>query len=281
MTAELTSTFQSSVDAGTARLERHWPGLLATGTVGGIDVGLGVFGLFVVQHATGNGMLGSLAFTIGFIALALANSELFTENFLVPVAAVAARRSTPLALLRLWTGTAVMNLVGGWVLMGVIMASSPELRATAVEIGNHHIEVGIGFRSFASAVLGGTIITLMTWMERGTDSMPAKLVAAVAAGFLLAAGKLHHVIVISLEAFAGLQAGAPFGYADWLGMAGWAALGNAVGGLGLVTMLRLVQVGKDVLDEERRRPESQTRGEGNQRSSERGKEAAEAEATPR
>jgi formate-nitrite transporter family protein len=173
VTEELRATFHSSVDAGKARLGRHWPGLLATGVVGGIDVGIGVFGLFVVHHATGNDMLASLAFTIGFIALILANSELFTEDFLVPVAAVAAGRASPVALLRLWAGSAMMNLAGGWVLMAVVMLSSPELRETAVEIGRHPIELGIGATSFASAVLGGTVITLMTWRERGTDSMPA------------------------------------------------------------------------------------------------------------
>ncbi len=281
MTQELTSTFHSSVDAGKARLERHLPGLLATGLVGGIDVGIGVYALFVVEHATGNAMLGSLAFIIGFIALTLANSELFTENFLVPVAAVAARRSTPRALVRLWSGTAVLNLAGGWVLMAIVMAASPDLRSTAVEVGRHPIETGIGATSFASAVLGGTIITLMTWMERGTDSMSAKLVAAAAAGFLLAAGKLHHVIVISLEIFAALQVGAPFGYADWLGMAAWSALGNALGGLGLVTMLRLVQVGKDVIGEERARPGRRTKREDEEAGADAGKEVSESEATPR
>lgn len=50
-------------------------------------------------------MVGSPAFTTGFIALTLANSELFTENFLVPVVAVAARKATPAALIRLWIGT--------------------------------------------------------------------------------------------------------------------------------------------------------------------------------
>ncbi len=281
MTDELTSTFHSSVDAGKARLERHWPGLLATGMVGGIDVGIGVFGLFVVHHATDNAMLGSLAFTIGFIALTLANSELFTENFLVPVAAVAAGRARPVALLRLWAGTAVMNLAGGWVLMAVVMAGSPELRQTAVEVGRHPVELGIGATSFASAILGGTVITLMTWMERGTESMPGKLVAAIAAAFLLASGKLLHVIVISLEGFAALQVGAPFGYADWLGTAAWAALGNAVGGLGLVTMLRLAQVGGGLLAEERRRPGRQTKREVEERRGGGTTGAADAEATPR
>lgn len=99
----------------------------------------------------------------------------------------------------------------------------------------------------------------MTWMERGTDSMPAKLVAAAAAAFLLAAGHLNHVIVVSLEVFAALHGGAPFGYADWLAAAAWAALGNAVGGLGLVTALRVVQVGADVIAEERQRPGDESR----------------------
>ena len=79
-------------------------------------------------------------------------------------------------------------------------------------------------------------------VTHSSDSIGAKLVAAVVAGFLLAAGALNHVIVVSLEMFAALQAHAPFGYADWAGMAAWAALGNTVGGIGLVTVLRLLQV---------------------------------------
>jgi hypothetical protein len=53
---------------------------------------------------------------------------------------------------------------------------------------------------------------------------------------------LNHVIVVSLEMFAALQAGAHFGYLDWLGMSAWFGLGNIIGGVGLVTVLRLVQV---------------------------------------
>jgi formate/nitrite transporter FocA (FNT family) len=102
--------------------------------------------------------------------------------------------------------------------------------------------MGIGWTSFATAVLGGAVITLMTWMERSSETEGAKIVAAVAAAFLLAAGSLNHVIVVSVEMFAGLHAGAPYGYLDWLGIASWAAFGNIVGGIGLVTVLRLVQV---------------------------------------
>src|SRR5213079_3265485 len=102
------------------------------------------------------------------------------------------------------------------------------------------------WRSFAGAILGGAVITLMTWMERSTESVPAKLVAAASAAFVLAAAPLNHVIVVSLEMFAALQYGAPFGYLDWLTIAAWYALGNIIGGVALVTGLRMVQLGRRI-----------------------------------
>jgi len=257
--AELRVTFQATVDEAQRRLSRSWPALFATGAVGGFDVGVGVLALLLVREATGNELLGALAFSIGFIALTLGRSELFTENFLVPVAAVVTRNSTVGATVRLWGGTAVTNLAGGWLFTLLISVGLPELHETAVEVGRHYPELGIGSVSFASAIIGGSAITLMTWMERGTDSVPAKVVAAVAIAFVLASGRLNHAIVISLEMFAALHAGAPFGYADWLGMVLWAALGNLIGGLGLVTVLRLIQVGRTTVLEERDRPTDQPR----------------------
>src|SRR5918999_2197404 len=98
-------TFDRLVDEGQQRLGRSWSGLLATGFLGGLDVGVGVLALLLVERVTHNILLGGLAFSIGFIALTLARSELFTEDFLIPVAAVVAKVSPPLALLRLWVVT--------------------------------------------------------------------------------------------------------------------------------------------------------------------------------
>lgn len=256
---ELRGTFLKTVDEAQRRLSRSWPTLLATGAVGGVDVGVGVLALLLVREGSGNELLSALAFGIGFIALTLGRSELFTENFLVPIAGVVAGKATVGATVRLWAGTAATNLAGGWALMGLVSAGLPELHETAVEVGRHYPELGVGATSFASAVIGGAAITLMTWMERGTDSVPAKLVAVASVAFVLAAGRLNHAIVVSLEMFAALHFGAPFGYADWLRMASWAALGNLVGGLALVTVLRLVQIGRTVVEDERRRPANEPR----------------------
>ena len=55
----------------------------------------------------------------------------------------------------------------------------------------------------------------------------------------------------TLSMFAALIYGAPFGYESWAASAGWAAIGNIIGGIGLVTALRILQAGKQVVKEQR------------------------------
>jgi len=122
-----------------------------------------------------------------------------------------------------------------------------------VRVGLEYVHAGIGWTSLAAALLAGAVITLMTWMELSSEDAVSRLFAALAAAFLLAIGPLSHAVVVSLELFAALHAGAPFGYFEWLKVLGWATLGNVIGGLALVTMLRLVQVGRDKIVQEQRR----------------------------
>lgn len=240
-------TFDRLVDEGRQRLGRSWSGLLATGFLGGLDVGVGVLALLLIEHTTHNILLAGLGLSIGFIALTLARSELFTEDFLVPVTTVVAKSASALSLVRLWIVTTVTNLAGGWVITGLVMAGFPSLRSTAVEAGSFYIELGITWKAFALALVGGMLITLMTHLQHSTDSDGVRLIPATVMGFLLGAGQVNHAIVGSLICFAALQVGAPFGYADWLGLFAFAALGNMIGGLGLVTLLRLLQIPHKVL----------------------------------
>jgi formate/nitrite transporter FocA (FNT family) len=253
MSDGLGSALRETVDEGSRRLQRTWPSLLATGAVGGIDVSIGLLAVLFVLERSGNHLVAGLAFGIGFIALTLANSELFTENFLLPVAAVAAEKATWKDVFRLWAGTASMNLVGGFAMVAMYITAFPRLEESAIELGAHFIERGVGLQGFLGAVIAGIVITIMTWMQSGSDSVGGRLVAAVAAAFMLSYGELGHVIVASLEILAGIIAGAPYGYADWFPLFWQMAIGNLVGGVGLVTILRLVQVGPKRIEAERRR----------------------------
>jgi formate/nitrite transporter FocA (FNT family) len=240
--ARVESSLDRIVEEGEPRLNRGWVALFTTGALGGLDVATGVMALLAVLAATHNHLVAGVAFSIGLITLLLGHSELFTEGFLVPVTVVAAGKARVVDLVRMWGGVLVSNLVGGWIITWLIMRAFPELFPTAMESGRHFVDLGINVRSFCLAVLGGSTITLMTRMQHGTESVPARVVAAIAAGFLLAGLQLNHSILDSLLIFAGLHTGhAPYGYLDWLRWLGWAVLGNMVGGMGLVTLLRLIR----------------------------------------
>jgi formate-nitrite transporter family protein len=255
----LEAAFNRMVDEGTQRLHRSWREVLVTGFFGGTEVAMGVLAYLSVLAATHNPLLAGLAFSIGFLALLLGHSELFTEGFLVPVTTVAAKRAGVGQLFKLWTGTLAANLAGGWVLMCLIMTAFPQLRGVTVESATHYATAPVSAKTLSLAVLGGMVITLMTRMQHGTDSAVAKIAAAIGAAFLLAGLQMFHSILDSLLIFGALFTGdAPFGYLDWLRWFGYTIAGNVVGGLVLVTLLRLLR-SKERLQEERRNAESDRR----------------------
>ena len=238
------------VSEGAQRLHRTWREVLTTGLAGGLEVGTGVLALFAVYAQTQDHLLAGLAFSVGFIALLLARSELFTEGFLVPVTAVVAGRASPRQLGRLWGGTLVANLVGGWAFMWLVVHAFPQYRATAVESATHFVFAPLDLTSVCLAVIAGSTLTLMTRMQHGTTSDVAKIVAAVAGAFLLAGLQMFHSVLDTLIIFAALVAGAPFGYGDWLAWFWYTALLNMAGGLLVVTLLRLLR-SKDLIQAER------------------------------
>lgn len=247
----LEETFTRMIDEGAQRLHRAWREVLVTGFFGGTEVAVGVLAFLAVLEATGNHLLAGLAFAIGFLALLLGRSELFTEGFLVPVTTVVAKRASIRQLLKLWGGTLAANLVGGWLIMYLVVRAFPGLHDQMIESAGHFATAPLSGETAALAVLGGMVITLMTRMQHGTDSVPGKIAAAVAGAFLLAGLQMFHSILDSLLIFGALSTGrAPFGYGDWAVWFGYTVTLNVVGGLVLVTLLRLVRT-KDRLKQER------------------------------
>jgi formate/nitrite transporter FocA (FNT family) len=249
---EIEEAFDRVVEEGHDRLQRPFVSLLSTGVLGGADVAFGVFGYLFVADGTGQKLLAALTFSIGFLALLLARSELFTENFLVPVLSAVARPGQWTRLVRLWVVTLAANLIGALGVTAITVAALPKLDAVAITTGRHYAELGVSWRTFWLAVLAGAVITLMTRMQHASDSLVVKIVPAIAMPFLLVGGELFHSIVDSAFMFAGLTTGhAPYGWGDWAGALGWSIFGNLVGGLGLVTAARLLRVTHRIAEERR------------------------------
>jgi formate/nitrite transporter FocA (FNT family) len=241
---EITTAFHRSVDEGVKRLERPWAPLLATGVVGGLDVSVGVLGLLVVEHETGNRLLGALAFGVGFLALTLANSELFTENFLVPLAGIRrGNRGSWFKLAELWTLSPLFNIVGGGLMILIVTTHGvmPHGTGQAVADAANKFDLNHFLAAFMSAIAAGALITLMTWMVEGQGSMGVRVAVAWIVGALLALGNFNHVIVATLEILAGIRWGAHVPWNTLFTNFGTALLGNMIGGIAFVTINRFSQ----------------------------------------
>ena len=91
---ELEDAFNRMIGEGVQRLHRPWRVVLTTGFFDGTEVAMGVLAYLAVLSATHDPLLAGLAFSIGFLALLLGRSELFTEGLLVPVTTVVAKRAS-------------------------------------------------------------------------------------------------------------------------------------------------------------------------------------------
>ena len=238
-------------EEGKRRLQRPLLELGSTALVAGFDVVFGVTALALASAtlekkfgADVGHLAGSIAFGLAFVFIVVGRSELFTENFLVPIAGLDRRdRMSWLKLAELWTLSPVLNILGGTALILIITvhgvlphgAGNP-LRTTAYELQQNG-----PLAAFMSAILGGALITLMTWLVEGAASMGVRIVTAWLAGALLALGVMNHVIVATLELVFGVRYGANVAYGDVVSNFFVAAAGNMVGGILFVTLTRTGQ----------------------------------------
>jgi formate/nitrite transporter FocA (FNT family) len=225
--------------------------LAATALVGGFDIAFGVAALglahgAVAPHFGGAAaeLAGALAFGVGFVFVVLGRSELFTENFLVPVTGLKREVASWLKLAELWVGTLVLNIVGGAVLT-IILTSHGVLRhgaAVALSEVARHVSGYDPTTTFLSAVVAGALMTLMTWFVEGAaDSAGVRIVMAWIVGALIALGAFSHAIVSTVELVYGMRFDAGTDVGQLLSNLGLSVAGNVVGGLLLVTFARSAQ----------------------------------------
>ncbi len=238
---------------GGERLDRSPFDILVTGFIGGAEVSLG--GL-VAMAVTGSVLavapsaglypalaLGGLAFPIGFLFVILGRSELFTENFLIPVVAVFnSERSIP-SLLGLWALSWAGN-IAACAGMAVLFAQPHALGDTILDGYRAYTAYKLGMPVlglFISAILAGMTMTVLTWLLLAVTHAVGKMLVIYAAGYVLFATNVSHSMVGASLIFVGYHlAGRSLGdVCLWILVA---TAGNLAGGVGFVTLFRLVQV---------------------------------------
>lgn len=243
---------ERAADVGEHRLDRSRFDALITGIIGGVEVSLGGLAAMAVIGSLGEAVphmplyarlaAGGLVFPVGFFFVIMGRSELFTENFLIPVVAVLSRERSVVSLLRMWTMSWLGNVIGCAAiaaLLSVPHAIGDPIVAGYRDYTAYKLSVP-GLGTFVSAILAGLVMTVLTWLMVAIRNPVAKGLAIFAAGFVIFATNVSHAIVGAAILFAGFVHAhhTVTDVAAWLGLA---TAGNLLGGIGFVTMFRIAQ----------------------------------------
>lgn len=243
---------EQAAGEGSQRLSREGRDIFITAVIGGVEVSLGGLAAMTVLGSSmkaipslglyGGLALAGLIFPVGFFFVIMGRSELYTENFLIPVVAILQRQQPLRTLGPLW-GMAWLGNMLGCALMALIV-SVPEAIGKPIIAGyaayaDYKLSLsplGVLF----SALLAGMTMTVLTWLLIALRHPLARITALWAAGYVLFATNMSHTVVGAALIFVGTLPS----HHTWLETAIWVALttiGNTVGGVAVVTFFRYSQ----------------------------------------
>lgn len=234
---------------GRKRLHRPLFESAITGFIGGMSVSFGAVALAWASASAGTNtdlghLLGALAFPVGFIILLVGKSELFTENFFLPVTAVLEREGSLRELSRLWSSTLVFNLVGVLV-FALLISQNGVLDPGPAAALRELAEKKIGFSlstAFIKAIFAGWLMTLLTWLLVAAEGFSSKLLLIWIMGTLIVLGEFNHVIISAAEIWIAILLDADVSVPQWFFRNFLPALfGNLLGGVVFVTLFHYVQ----------------------------------------
>lgn len=237
---------------GSERLDRSDLGILVTAIVGGGEVSIGALASMTVLGATLDAFptvglytglaLAGLVFPVGFLLVIMGRSELFTENFLIPVVAVFKTERTPGSLVWLWALSWIGNMIGciGTAVLLLVPESvgTPILHGYAAysDFKLNMPPTGV----FVSAMLAGGVMTTLTWSLLSVQHTVGRMLLIAAGAYVLMAVNMSHSVVSASILLVGVR----MTQHSLVDVAVWlltATAGNLVGGIGLVTLFRLAQ----------------------------------------
>lgn len=237
---------------GARRLERPLLGDAITSFIGGLSVCFGAVAMAAAAASVSGNLgessmallIGALAFPVGFVILLVGKSELFTENFLLPVTGVLENRGTVRQLASLWGVTLGGNLLGALVFAWLVSQGDVLGSGTVIELrslAQHKVDYDF-MTAFVKAIFAGWLMTVLTWLLIAGEGMGARLFMIWMIGTLIVLGQFNHVIISGAEIFMAMLTGASITPGEWFNRNFVPALlGNMAGGLFFETMLQYVQ----------------------------------------
>jgi formate-nitrite transporter family protein len=239
---------EQEITAGLTELERPAAALLLSGLSAGLDVSLGLL-LMAVMRTLTEGVLSkpvseilvAMMYASGFLFVVLGRTELFTEHTTLAVLPVLDGRASLKQLLRLWGLIYIANQAGAAAFAAFLAFLGPHLGVIEPRVFGD-IASGLvdhpGWVILLSAVLAGWLMGLLSWLVAASRDTIGQIFIVGLVTTAIGLCHLHHAVAGTAEVLAGVFSGRGATMADFGKFLLWATLGNVIGGIVFVALLK-------------------------------------------
>jgi formate/nitrite transporter FocA (FNT family) len=252
--------FHEQVQTGLAEHNRSPGGLLVSAIAAGLEVGFTLFLAGIVLTLFYDKLDSpalhiwlALAYPIGFIFVVIGRSELFTEHTTLAVIPVLNGSTNFLSLMKTWGLVFTGNLIGGYLMAFILTQIGPPMEIISIDsfnyLANKMVEVPWNLM-LGSSIIAGWLMGLLSWLVTSSQETISRIVMVILVTFLIGMGGLHHSIVGSIEVFAGVLT-AGISANDYLHFQWWTTLGNIIGGVVFVSLIKFSTIRLSEQDRER------------------------------
>lgn len=241
--------FESIRREGETELQRPVVALAFSGLASGFSMGLSLVATGLIRAmlpaATWRPLLENFGYTLGFLVVTLGRQQLFTENTvtaILPLLDDPNKGQKLVKVARLWSVVLVANWIGAMAFAFAVAHSgafSPGANDAFLAIGKETLSFDFS-TVLVKGIFAGWLIALMVWLLPTAENSRVSVIMLIT--YIVGLGGLSHVIAGSVDAF----------YGGFAGAATWARiardfllpvfLGNAIGGVLLVSLLNYAQV---------------------------------------
>ena len=226
-------------------------GLFISALSAGLEIGFSIFlmgVLFTLFHGQVSNeilhVLISIAYPVGFIFVIIGRSELFTEHTTLAILPVLNKTTSAKSLFILWGIILSGNLIGGYIFGALLVYFAPASGIISIEAFAHlaHKVIDIPLQMILiSAIMAGWLMGLLSWLVASSQETISRLFIIVLITVTIGIGGLHHSIVGSIEVFSGLLIDPTIGIMDYLSFEAVSILGNVLGGVFFVGIMKYGQ----------------------------------------
>ncbi len=241
--------FETIRREGELELRRPVLSLASSGLAAGLSMGMSLAGEGLLRSLLPDTkwrpLVDSAGYTLGFLIVVLGRQQLFTESTvtaILPLLDNPDKLQTLWRVVRLWLIVLVANLVGAAIFAWAAAHSpifSAENRAAFLAIGRDAAAPAFG-AIVVRGIVAGWLIALMVWLLPAADQ--TRLFVILIVTYIVGLGAFSHIIAGSVEVLYVVAAG-HLSFVAYLG--GYLLpvfLGNAIGGVALVSLLNYGQV---------------------------------------